>query len=63
MAGGIIITRLPKLIETAQHPSFYDSFSAEERADVDAIAAKGPGDYTNEDGRTLARMILNQFHD
>jgi hypothetical protein len=62
MSGGIIIQRRAVLVPAATDPSIYDSLSHNNQGKVDEIAAKAPGDTTEEDIQTLGAVIHVATH-
>lgn len=57
MSGGIIITRRNALITAAKDPSLYDNLPMNCKDKIDAIEAKPPAQCTEDDLRTLVRML------
>lgn len=57
MSGGIIINRAKRLLDTAMDPSYYSSFSDDDKNTVEALNAGGAGAITQEQLAYLANLI------
>jgi len=57
MGGGVIINRAKRLLDTAMDPSYYDSFSDEDKSTVETLNAGGAGAITQEQLSYLANLI------
>jgi len=55
--GGIIINRHAMLMPAAMDSSIYSYMTDEQKDAVEAVAAKAPGDLTEQDIHTLAQAI------
>lgn len=62
MSGGIIIQRRAVLVPAATDPSIYNSLPTHCKDQIEAIAAKAPGDTTAEDIQTLGALIHLATH-
>jgi hypothetical protein len=59
MGGGIIITRVKVALTAAMDPAFYDHMPAVRKDQVDAISAKGPAAWCQEDIDTLTCCLAS----
>lgn len=62
MSGGIIIQRRAVLLPVSQDPCIYAHLSDKHKACIDAIAAKGPDETSEEDIEKLASLIHRAVH-
>lgn len=62
MSGGIIINRRKALLTAVKDPSLYDNLPMNCKDKVDDIEAKAPADCTEQDLRTLVKMLEIALH-
>lgn len=62
MSGGIIIQRRAALLKSAKDSSIYDNLPMNCKDTIDDIEAKAAGSVTDEDLRTLVKMIKIGLH-